>query len=46
MTNYYWLGDLDNWTHNGTSAAPQRDLTFHDYGLVWTPDSLSWCELL
>lgn len=42
LTNYFWMGDVANYTAGGTSPVPGRSTTFHDFGFVWTPDSLCW----
>ncbi|GAA5950014.1 hypothetical protein JCM21900_001365 [Sporobolomyces salmonicolor] len=42
QTNYYWEGDVDDYTHGGTATAKNRDTTYHTYGINWTPEQLDW----
>ncbi|GAA5860741.1 hypothetical protein JCM8547_005520 [Rhodosporidiobolus lusitaniae] len=43
QTNYFWEGDVDNYTHGGSyNSAKNRDTTYHTYGIQWTPDQLDF----
>ncbi|KAI5475891.1 Utr2p [Pseudohyphozyma bogoriensis] len=42
QTNYYFEGYTANYTHGGTATYSDSYENWHDYGFVWTPDSLEW----
>ncbi|KAK4053203.1 hypothetical protein OIV83_001938 [Microbotryomycetes sp. JL201] len=42
QSNYYWMGDVDGYTHGGQHEAEDRDTQYHVYGLDWTPNKLEW----
>ncbi|KAM0754695.1 concanavalin A-like lectin/glucanase [Meredithblackwellia eburnea MCA 4105] len=42
QNNYFWEGDVADYTHGGTATAKNRNTQFITYGLVWTPDVLQW----
>ncbi|KAK4058560.1 hypothetical protein OIO90_000004 [Microbotryomycetes sp. JL221] len=42
QSNYYWMGDVDGYTHGGQHEADNRDTQYHVYGLNWTPTKLDW----
>ncbi|GAA6025595.1 hypothetical protein JCM10207_001203 [Rhodosporidiobolus poonsookiae] len=42
QTNYYWEGDVDNYSHGGKHTANNRDSSYLTYTMHWTPSQLDW----
>ncbi|GAA5915144.1 hypothetical protein JCM8208_002148 [Rhodotorula glutinis] len=42
QSNWYWEGDVDDYTHGGSHTTRNRASTFNTYGIDWTPTQLDW----
>ncbi|GJN88309.1 hypothetical protein Rhopal_001274-T1 [Rhodotorula paludigena] len=42
QSNWYWEGDIADYSHGGKHTANNRDTSYITYGLVWTPTELDW----
>lgn len=42
QNNYYWEGDVADYSHGGTATAQNRHEQYHVYGFTWTQSQLSW----
>ncbi|BGP30347.1 putative glycosidase CRH2 [Rhodotorula toruloides] len=42
QSNYYWEGDVDNYSHGGKHTANNRASSYLTYGIQWTPSQLDW----
>ncbi|GAA5851266.1 hypothetical protein JCM9279_007504 [Rhodotorula babjevae] len=42
FSNYFWEGDVDDYTHGGEHTARNNNQQFITYGIEWTPTQLDW----
>ncbi|KPV76109.1 glycoside hydrolase family 16 protein, partial [Rhodotorula graminis WP1] len=42
QSNWYWEGDVDDYTHGGSHTTRNRASQFNTYGIEWTPTQLDW----
>ncbi|GAA6051512.1 hypothetical protein JCM3770_000390 [Rhodotorula araucariae] len=42
QSNWYWEGDVDNYSHGKSHTAQNRAAQFITYGIQWTPTQLDW----
>lgn len=41
-TSFFWQGDLNDYNSSMNVPVNDRSSDFHDYGIIWTPESIIW----